>query len=172
VVAIAMGWRVRSLDITDNLDRSGAADYFHRPSYLSYRSADRRRRLSVLFAGIEAERLISRASVFSLLTTAGAADAEKMRETLDESYGPWIDAPPPLRRRRDQEEEDSRRMARQVLRRHWRAIERLARALVRQGRLSGAEGFRLAVRASPRLSDEFWQARRGGREKARPPGKA
>ena len=160
VVAIAMGWRVRSLDIADDIGRCGAADYFFRPSYCSYRSTDRRRRLSVLFAGVEAERRVSRASVFSLLTGAGAADAEKIRETLDESYGPWADAPPPFRHRRDQEEEDSRRLAREVLRRHWRAVERLTRALVRQGRLSGTDSFDLAVRASPQLRIEFLRARR------------
>ena len=159
VVAIAMGWRARSLDITDEVGRSGSTDYFPRPSHCSYRAAYRRRRLSVLFGGIEAERRVSRASVFALLTGAGAADAEKIRETLDESYGPWADAPLPFRRRRDREEEDCRGQARGVLRRHWRAVEALTRVLTRRGRLSGADAFGLATRASPKLVAEFWSAR-------------
>jgi hypothetical protein len=156
---MAMGWRVRAVDVSEETDRAGLADYFPQPSFCRYRVADRRRRLSVLYGGVEAERRVSRASVFSLLTSAGAADAERIRELLDAAYGPWGDAPPAIRRLRDAEEERARRQARDVVRRHWRAVQALTRALLRRKRLSGREIFALAIRSSPSLAREFQKAR-------------
>jgi hypothetical protein len=160
VVALAMGWRVRAVDVTEQADRGGTAHYFSCKSYSGYRPADRQRRLSVLFGGVEAERRVCRASIFSLLTTAGAGDAERMRELLDAAYGPWADAPAGVRRLRDAEEERARRAARDAIRLYWRAVEALTRALARRGKLCGPELFALATRASPALGRQFAKARR------------
>ena len=155
-----MGWRPRKVDIADAETRGGQSWYFPRPGYCGFRAEERRRRISVLFGGLEAERRVSRTSLFALLTTGGAVDVERIRDLLDESYGPWQDAPEPIRGLRDREEEAARRRARATLERHWRAVEALSRALLSQGTLDSRSIFDIATRSSRRLGDEFRRARR------------
>jgi hypothetical protein len=155
-----MGWRPRKAAIEDGQAQGGHSVYFSRPSTCAHDTGTRCRRLSVLFGGVEAERKVSRASLFALLTTGGAADAERIRDVLDRSYGPWQDAPEPVRWLRDREEETCRRTARAVVRRHWRAVEALTRALLTRGTLGSRAIFTIAIRSSRSLATEFCRARR------------
>jgi hypothetical protein len=165
VVALALGWRPSSVDVEDTRDAGGTTRYHTRRAWCAYSRAQRMRRLAVAFGGVEAERRVCRASVHELLGRAGAGDLAVVADLLDGSYGPWPDAPEPVRRMRDSEEEEARCIARALVREHWRAVEAVARALERRGRLAGEAVFRIATRASPGLA----RTRRPGKATARRP---
>ena len=159
VAAIAMGWRPRYVRILDASDREGETAYYARHSISMYHAGERLRRLVILFAGVEAERRVSHARVFTTLTDAGAGDLDRICSILDESYGPWADAPPPFQQMRDREQERARTVARDVVRVYWPAVEAVAELLVQAGRLSGKTLFQVATSATPSLAKAFRSAR-------------
>lgn len=163
VVAIATGWRPKRLSVLDASDCDGEIDYHPRRPRPPYDPEHRWRRLAVLFAGVEAERLVSHGSVFASLTEAGAGDLERVSAILDESYGPWDSAPEPFVQLRAAEEKRARRRARAILRAHWAAVQSLTSVLVAEGHLSGAAAFRIATAAHADLLRAFQRARRDAR---------
>lgn len=165
VAAIAMGWRPRYVRIVDAADREGETAYYARRSVSMYDAGERLRRLVILFGGVEAERRVSHAPVFTTLTDAGAGDLDRICTILDESYGPWADAPPPFREMRDREQETARALARDVIRVHWPAVKAVSESLVQVRTLPGNELFQLAISAAPTLASAFQSARAARRHR-------
>lgn len=148
VAAVSQGHSPRNLRA--ELDGSGRVDWAI--PYTPHASFDRDDKLIRAWAGIEAERRVTRKSVFVLTLGPGSEDYAEAVELLRSAHRQLLESHPEQGQRLiELELEEGRRAARDLLRAHWPAVEAVARLLQLHGEVSGAEALAAAYAADPGL---------------------
>lgn len=159
VVSLALGWRPRRAELcpleTPHLDGTYEAEKRRmNPSI----GRHRRMVLARMMGGLEAERRRTRRSILDLCAFGGAgADYNAAVRLAAAHVGPSSAV---TTEAVEAEIEQGRQLARDLVRKHWRAVDAVARALYRHGVLPGGDILRVAVAVDPRLKPARARRRR------------